>query len=619
MNAGTASRPRFGRPLRIRTLHAFAWEPWLVAAITVAFVALGAWMAAGYDSGRDVAAAWAIAWQDARPTTGPLFAGHVYLGPLWFYALALPLAAVPAWLTAALTAAVIAALQFPLAYLAGTRLADRRLGMLWAVALALPGWASFESVGFASTNLVCAAVLGTLYALIRVRDAPRVGWWLAAGLGASIAVHAHPSTAWLAAVVGWQALRHPGAIARHFRDAVVALAAAFVGFALPFLPLLGGFDTFATSVATTANANVAVIQWARLPRLAGALVWDGAPMLFAMLRGAGDTARWLGTVASVLALVGAIAGTWLAWRARGVARLAFALTLVPLAFVAVIRPTTPLYMLYTVMPGYALLVACGWTALGRVAQPVIVIAALLLAGTAGASLVQAQYRGGGPVDGARVVDVLQAPSPRVAADVWLPAWGVDALGRWLCDHPAPVYGALPYLIDVHYTMPLRIHCPELAPALARPLGNTGWVGLARRQWRTLGIAPTVTIAGIGIAPAASVLTAPQPRDWPLTAQYPPHAPPAVPPTSVERADVLPPHALLVLANTRATWMPDWSAEIRCNDAPATLAASDAVTRVYRCAAGDPDARGRWTFGIQAADPHAIEVVAIAGRGNAALR
>ncbi len=572
-------------------------------------------MAAGYDTGRDVAAAWAIAWQDAHPTTGPLFAGHVYLGPLWFYMLALLLACAPAWLTASLTAAVLAALQFPLAYLAGTRLRDRRLGLLWAVALALPGWASFESVAFASTNLVCAAVIGTLYALLRVRETPRVGWWMLAGLGASIAVHAHPSTAWLIAVVAWQALHHPGAIARHFRDSVVALAAAFVGFALPFLPLLGGLDAFASSVATTAGANVSVVQWSRLPALVRALVWDGAPMLFAMLRGAGDGARWLGAAASIVALIGALAGTLQALRTRGLARLALALTLVPLAFVAVIRPTTPLYMLYTVMPGFTLLAACGWSMLPRVAGSLVVVAAFALAGAAGASLVHAQQRGGGHVDGPRVVDVLRAPSPHVAADVWLPAWGVDALGRWLCDHPAPIYGALPYLVDVHYTMPLRIHCAELVPTFAQALGNTGWVGLALREWRALGLKPTVTIAGIGIAPTASVLSAPQPRDWVLDARYPPHTAPASAPTRVERQDVLPAHALLVLANGRATWMPDWTAEIRCNDAPATLAAADAVTRVYRCAAGDPDARGRWSFAIEAADPHAIEVVAIAGRGN----
>lgn len=598
-------------PLPVRTQYTLAPEPLLVALITAGFILCGAWMAAGYDSGRDMAAAWAIAHDGARPLTGPLVAGSVQLGPLWFYLLALPLAISSTWLAGALTATVLAALQFPLAYLAGTRLAGRTLGLLWAVALVLPGWGSFESVGFASTNLVRVSVVATLYALIRARTTPHSAWWLLAGLAAAVALHAHPSTVWLLPIVLWQALRHPGILGQHFRDAVVALGATSVGIALPFIPLAWSAPALLGSAAQVADANAGFAQLLRTPALLWSVAWDGAATLFATLASASRAAHAAAVIASLLGIAGALAGIAGALRGERIARMALALTLVSTLCVAFLRTSTPLYMLYTVVPCFALLVATGWQRLlrGR-ALLLVVLPALACAATAGAMLVRAQQAGGGFVDGARIINVTAAPATRVPADVWLPAYAVDALGRWLCARPAAVYGALPYLLDVHYTLPLRMHCPQSMATIANEsAGRTGYVGLARARWRELGASPPQAIAGIGIAAATALIAAPPRRDFVLDARYPPHPYVAGDAVRAAYAFTLPAGQALVIANPRVTWMPGWQADVRCNGIALPPATADAVTRVYRCP-GDA-ASTQWEVAITAIDPRAVELVGIA--------
>ena len=206
----------------------------VVAAFMAVTIASGIAGAAGYDTTRDVAQALAIRQFDAFPLHGPMFASSLHLGPLWFYVLALPLFVHQSWLSVALFVPALASLQFPLAYAAGRRLLDRRLGLLWCALLALPGWGSFELVGFAHTNVVPACTMLVLYTLVRLAQERRPGWLVCAAAAMSLAVHAHPSTAVLLPVVAAVAvvsIRDAGALARW---GAAALAIALV----PFAPLL---------------------------------------------------------------------------------------------------------------------------------------------------------------------------------------------------------------------------------------------------------------------------------------------------------------------------------------------------------------------------------------------
>jgi len=590
-----------------------------VSVLTLLYAAFGAWIGAGYDTGRDVAAAWQIVHDGARPLAGPLFAGQVHLGPAWFYVLAAPLAIAPGWLAPALMAAALAALQLPLAYASGTRLADRRLGVFWACALLLPGWASFEHVGFSSTNLVRTCVLATLYCLVRTQQTPRARWWLLAGVAAALAIHAHPSAAWLAPVVMVVALARPGPVAHVVRDRVAAIALALAGLVLPFAPVLAAPQALVATVSATAAANLDVANLARLPELFVSIVWSGPYAIFGALYGHDDLiGRLAAIVAAIVGAIGAVSGIAAALRGDRAAQIGLVLTLASAAFVALIRPVTPLYMAYTVIACLALLVAAGWRTLaravagrpGRIVGGTFEVLAVCAWLAVGLGQVDAMARGGGRIDSPLLANITAArakPSP--LPDVWLPAKDVDVLGRALCAAPGPVYGALPYLLDVHYALPVRIRCPDAFAAFdTRGTGTSARVALAHERWRELGATPPQRIGNLGIAPVTQLIAAPASRALPRDATYPPHGYVEGPVLGVDYAFDLPAGQVVVASNPRVGWMPAWETSARCNGAPASLVTADVVTRVYACAAlAEP---ARWEVSARAADPAAIEFVAL---------
>ena len=593
-----------------------SWHAAVVAVIALGYCGFGLFVGGGYDPGRDVAEAFAIAHDGARPLLGPVFAGHVRFGPLWFWLMALPMFVFPTWLTAAMTAVIIGALQFPLAYATGKRLAGPQLGVLWAAALAMPGWASFETVGFTSTNAMRTGVIATLYCVLRTRDTPHLGWWIAAGLAAAAATHAHPSCAWGFLCVVFAAWRAPGRLVAHVDDRIAAWLAAGIGFALLFTPALFAVTSMIGSTRAVAESNIALANLARLPQLLRSIVWTGPHAIMSAVF-AYDAAwpRIVATLSAALAIVGALRGMFAAFDNDIAARWGLALTALALTFVALIRPVTPLYMAYSILPPYALLVAAGWNAFARRHGALFVLPALAAAAVAGAGVVRSMQHGGGRIDTPLIADIVHSPSTLpVATDIWLPAYSVDRLGRTLCADPSPVYAALPYALDVFYAMPLRMHC---ATAIARftdeAAGGSarGRLGLARQRYRELGIEPATVVGGLGMSPVDRVVAAPTHRDLPLSTLYPPHTYVQGKPQKVEYAFDAPGADLVVVANPLVTWMPDWWVQVTCDGAGVVAATQDLVTQVYACASAQPV--HHWTIATTAADPHALEIVTFAPR------
>ncbi len=594
-----------------------SWHAALVAVIALGYVGFGVFVGGGYDPGRDVAEAYAIVHDGARPLLGPVFAGHVRFGPLWFWLMALPMFIVPTWFAAAMTAVVIGALQFPLAYAAGKRLAGRQLGLMWAVTLAMPGWASFESVGFTSINAVRTALVATLYCVLRARDTPHPRWWFAAGLAASAATHAHPSCAWVFIVVLFAACRAPGRLAAHLDDRVAAWLAAGAGFALLFAPTLFAGISLIDTTRAVADSNVALANLSRLPALLRSIAWTGPHAIMSAVF-APDAAfpRNVATLCALLAIVGALRGLVAAFGNDRAARWGFVLTALALAFVALIRPVTPVYMAYSIVPPFALLVASGWNTFARRHGAMLfMVPALASAAVAGAGVVRSMQYGGGRIDSLLIADIARAPAAApVGTDIWLPAYSVDRLGRALCAQPSPVYGALPYALDVFYAMPLRMHCAgDIARFTDEAAGDgaRGRIGLARQRYRDLAVEPATVVGGIGINPVNLVVAAPTHRDLPLSTLYPPHPYVTGKAQRVEYAFDAPAIDLVVVANPLVTWMPGWWVQAACDGVGLVPATQDLVTQVYRCATGG--AIHHWTIATTASDPHALEIVTFAPR------
>lgn len=590
----------------------------VVAVVACAYVGFGLFVGGGYDPGRDVAVAYSIVHDGARPLLGPLIAGSAHLGPLWYYLLALPMTVSPTWLAAAMAAVVVGALQFPLAYAAGKRIGDRSLGLLWVAALAMPGFASFESVGFASTNAVRTAVIATLYCVLRARDTPHSGWWFAAGLAASCATHAHPSCAWIAIIVFLRALLSPAVVTTILRERVNAVLAALAGFALPFVPALFAAGSLLDASRQVASANIDVANLARVPALLWSVAWTGPHAIMeAVFATANTLSGNVATVVALLGIAGALRGLVAALGRDSAARWGLLMLLAAASFVAFVRPVTPVYMTYSIIPGYALLVASGWRWFSNTRPLALFIApALCAAAIAGIGIVHAMRDGGGRIDIPSLANVTHAPSPRATpTDIWLYAASVDPLGRALCADPAPVYASLAYALDVFYAMPLRLHCAELLRRFTdeHDTGSTtarGHLALALRRYRDVGAVPSLRVGGLGIDRVARIVAAPPHRDLPQDARYPPHEYRSGPATHVEYGFDAAASELVVVSNPRVTWMPDWDSRVQCNGVPVDAASADLVTRVYRCAGNRSN---HWTVDVAAVDPRALEIVTFVAR------
>lgn len=587
-----------------------------VAALTVAYIAAGAFTAAGYDTGRDVAHAYALAEGLARPEHGPRIAGSAtLLGPWYYYLLALPILLSGTWLAASLWVALLGSLQLPLGYALGRQLGGPRLGLMIAAALVLPGWATFEHVGWSHTNLVRTAVLAWAVTglLCWRRRAPP--WFVAVAATASLAAYAHPTTVWTFAVLPVLAvrLRWDSPVAATKSGLALVAAAALVS--LAFADALAG-ALASTEVTRTAQATVRLENLQRVPQLAEALAAGGSRVIWAL---AWQAPAWVGSVGhsltAALAAAGAIgAALGLSRRAgRPLAAGALAWFAAVLVAVALSRPFTPFYMVYTVVPPFAVLLAVGWDALARdlggarlaaaVCALAVALWAVALVGLAGTLML-----GEGRVAQASLADVA-APTagPEEDADVWLPAWSVDALGRALCTRPVEPHAALRYVLDVHYFLPLRMHCGESpAPASGQP---PPYLALPAGMWPRVGVLPESFVGSLGLAPVHRVVAHGSAARPELLA-YPPHRSASGPEHRVGRAFSAPAGALVVVSNPLQAWTP-WRVSARCAGEAAIEVARDRVVRVYRCplAAAEP----QWAVDVVSPAPERIELLVLRDR------
>jgi hypothetical protein len=598
------------------------WPIAATVAMTVVYIAGGTIVAAGYDSGRDLAQGLAIARGIARPDSGPSIAGAAALGPWYYYLVAAPLALFGSWLSVALWIATLGALQLPLGHALGHALGGPRLGLAVAAASMLPGWGSFELVGFAHTNLVRVAVMAWALASLLAWRRRSPAWFVAAALAATVAVHAHPTTFWTLLALPVLAARLAWTGRERAASAVAVLAALLVA-ALAFWPLIAPGSRLIANSAATASANVSLANLARSGSVLVGLVLHGPTALWQIAWGDAPALARAGGAACIVLVaaggLGAIAGLL-----RAESRCAFAGMLawfaIALTATVLVRPTTPFYMTYAVLPAYALVVGAGWhrlavtlvrdgaslrpalsgPALSGPALAGLVLAAIALWLVALAGLARTMTGGLGRIPAETLVDVARAPAREAGEpDVWMPAWGVDALGKAVCAGPIDPYGALRYVLDVHYYVPVRLHCREPAAA------GTGRrvAALPRAAWPALGFAPEALIGSLGLVPVGRLI-APGARDVPALLAYPPHPVATGPALSVERAFDAPAGALVVASNP-AHWWAAWSADARCDGQPAQAIASDRVARVYRCASAA--ASPRWVVTVRSPDPGRVEI------------
>ena len=600
---------------------------WPYGAIVIAFMAIqiasGGFGAGGPDTARDVAAALAISDLAALPLHGPLLAGTSHLGPVWFYLLALPIVIHRSWLSVGLFVAFIGSLQFPLAYATGRRLIDRRFGLLWCALLALPGWGSFQLVGFSHTNLVPTCSMLVFYALVRLERERRPRWLVVAALAFSLALHAHPTTIALAPVIAIVALSAMPGFGALLRWGTVAVLVAL----LPFAPLLADRAAAPAPLAAQVAEYVGSTMHASNLLDTGPLLWGTlvrGPRIVAEAFVAAAPWTSASAVVAVLALeLAALAGLAFAARRQPLpVAAAVLLTLAVAALTAWLRPATPFYMTYAVLPFLAGLGALGLYGLctglrerGSALLTGIVGMMLMLYAAFGVGIATTIASGDVALDVASRLDVKKEDAAPTPAEPWLSAHAVDASGALLCGQRGPIvlHGAYAYLEHVYLGLDHRLRCGILDVHLAgiEPVTGVHLVGIARPGWRALGWMPPIYVGGIGVTHAAEVLWPPRGLLPPDGSVYPPPAIASVPLRTVAVDAAVQGDRALIVALPYVPWMMPPQIEVTVNGIAQAPVARDVTAAVYTCRDCVGAAAVAWRISIASSAPERVDVVTIA--------
>ncbi len=489
------------------------------------------------DTGRDWAQALQIASGTAFTAAGPALKVDVFhFGPVWFYLLGGLFYLTHSIALTSLVVGVLAALKFPLAYLCGKKLLDRRLGLLWALMLALPGWQTMEQVHVTHINLVETLSLLMIYLLIRFALEGEGKWLMMLGLVFGLALHAHPSTAALGLVAmavylyEWK---------RSGNTHGVAVLVAAVLFLFPFLPYLvsqtlDGWPEW-QKAAGYIQSETGFVNLLKLPQLILSTVVY-APKLFFLSAFASSNygSLWLIGVYA-LYLLGAIglAGALVTGVQRTLILAGLAALLVVGAGVLYLRPQTPYYMTYVLYPLIAFLLALGLHGWDRRFGGKLLVscgmAVLLLSSAISASLVRVHTSGEGGFPSGLFMNVAAGKFGKPGRDLRFPASGQDRLGEYLCtlgSHVA-VHGDLAFIVDTSFSAGSRLQCGEQTKVtIAGSAGDqeaTHVAGLTRRVWHILEWAPSTWIGPFGITESLQRIAPSSGISLPQADTYPPRA------------------------------------------------------------------------------------------------
>jgi hypothetical protein len=502
-----------------------AWHVGVVLALMAAQIACGALSSiASSDTNRDLFFAEQIATGSGFPLTGPEINGMLHHGPLWYYLLAIPLLVIPN--AAAVTGFIglLSSLQFPFAYLIGRRVATAREGLLFAVALALPGWTTTLLASTTTPIVVPTALLAGALAAVRYREHPDLAHAALLGLACVAMLIAHPTLVILAgALVLRSAARTPTRIEWLTHALVIGALLALSLSPMLYEQWRSGFGDADTALAYTHS------EWST-PSLAKALTLIHAVLVYGpkyvtrfVLELPARPAR-LAVLVYDLVLLAAAVGLVLRLvrepSKRALIGVLIGLLVVQSMFVCAIRIGMPPWMVAAQWPLVAALVALGLGAICAIGPSArFLVGAALLTTTlvtldvyvrfAEGPLEHADIKPTPPRSGFMNVrdyekSMLHYRLPRIAfRDLF-------AIGDPLCE-PVALYGHYAYLVDYTFAVSALARCGNTRDVqfggMPTP-GRRAIVGLHEDAWRALGMRPERWIGALGLSEPAAIWHSP---------------------------------------------------------------------------------------------------------------
>jgi hypothetical protein len=595
---------RFLKPLQ-QLEQSRRWRVLVLAALAALLLLRVPYAAAHMDLARDMFVAWRLLRGEAFPLEGPILAGTLHLGPVWYYVLAALQVLGRTWYGTIALLGLLASLQIPLAYLLGKEIHSRRVGLLWAVGLIVPCWSTYEWMLPLHPILSSLLILFFLLCCLRYWRGGARRYFFGMALSFTLALHAHPANvglAWIGLFVVLRA-RHP-----HLRwhDFLVAALLAVLPL-LPFLcaDALQGFPDLRKSGAYLADPN-ATGSALHLPSLFIATVYGGTRYLFDPLMGWSARAAQIGAGLVALGGLAGAAGLVAALRqqkSRGITALGLAAIVLVLLTAAMIRDPTPYYMTTSSHVLLAGVVALGLACLGELpmaqlarafAVAVAVVACVLT--TYGNA--RFQIRGAWPFAWWPMFDVRHAP-----------AYAMADSGEFLCREHAPsIHGTYGSELIHNYAMDMRFACARADVHVGgNEPGRTHWLGMSRAMFAHSGVSPQRRIGPVGIVPArpvgdGHVLLQPD------TPRYPAYLP---------ESQAATPHHLsipmqygdhLAISNLAFAFAVDPQVSLHIGGRTVEAITHDRVTAIYACSGCTPGSTTTAELDISSGDIADVDVV-----------
>jgi hypothetical protein len=597
---------------------------WLIAFLMAAYTAGYAWSTPTADTADELLRAYEIRHAIAHPLEGPFLGGALHFGPMWFYLTALPLWISHSWLAVALFIGFVCSLKFPLAYVCGRKLIDADFGLLWAAAMFVPGWTSLEQLVFLNPNAVAAAALLVLAISLRGLE-KRIGWptFAALGLALAVAIHVHPTSApvfILVAPVLWIHYRR----CHSLLGPLVAIAA---GFLVPFIPYVvsqirDGFADWGSASAYM-SGQVVPANIVNVPTVIASYLLAGPAVIAEyLMRWNPDRAAMLG-IAMAVAASTSVAG-YFHPLSRHRLLLFVAALLVFAAWIACMRPTTPLQFTWMLGPVVAGLVAIGLWSLGRVValRPLvwgIVAGSIVLNVFAIRAMALIVREGEGHLP-SRVMDIKNKLPHTIYRDVWFPALGHRELGQILCEAgDVSLHGHLAYIADKDLGLDALFTCNNRSRlSLVASDAPSHYFGMTRLFWRALDGTPECWVGSLGLTRHMTPLPNRKPLPLADGSTYMPRQLARNTPETTILSVTAPSHAGVMVTNVLAGYE---QFQIVSADAAGQVVsplAENDFSSLFASPAGGPDVV-QWTFTVLATNPQAIDVVSVDAAPRAAVR
>ena len=557
------------------------------------------------DSWRDIYWATMIAHGEQFPLTGPPIYRLLELGPWWFYLLAVPIGLFGRVAAASVFVQLLAGTKYLLAWRLGTRLVDARLGLAFACSLAMAGWSTIPLMFPSHTAMVEATLLLLAGATWRCWLRLSFGNAILLGLAAGACLNAHPTTAGYIVVAGIALLvRHRSWPAFGW----LTLAAVLVALMLA-PPWFDGTRVEGRPLDAYLGADIAIDVWRRIVALGASAVVGGAWNGFSLMTSwslTGIRVAWFVYCACVLfAAAGLLLLPRDGARLRSAAGIAAAVFIAQAAFLVVLRPITPMWMLSSLLPPLAVVLGLGWYGWFRADRHAMRVGAMVMLALFAAlsiapfGLYLRDLRSVRVAPGVNPYQNVIERSDRYAfATVpFLPVRRIDRIAPLLCDE-AVLHARLAWMVEQTLGTPVRLACghwPHLRYG-GREGPGPHIAGLFARASLASGIAPDRVVAGMAlyervtaIAPAAGGNPTQLRRD-----QIHPDRAPDLPLTVVfdfdtSGADVP------VLTNRFSTAMPMKVRSVMADGRAARLLLDDGGSMLYRCSGCAADASVHWRF------------------------